>query len=328
MKLSGNDGRPNAIVNGSLLTRTKDPAMKLSHVVGSLGALALLAGCAAATETGDGEVEVGPSLDAVEIANNTPHSGKIRCSTRHADDAEIAAEEARINASAAPATVFRLVSVHVHIIASSTNTTGGVTPTQINDQLTVLNQAYASAGFAFELVSIETTINNAWYTTTDGTTAEKDMKRALRAGSADDLNLYTNNMGGGLLGWAAFPSDYAGHPKLDGVVVLNASLPGGTSAPYNLGDTATHEIGHWMGLYHTFQGGCSKQGDLVSDTPAERSAAFGCPTGRNTCTQAKYPGDDPIHNFMDYTDDSCMDEFTPGQATRMNTQWDAYRLGK
>jgi len=257
-----------------------------------------------------------------------------RCMTRPIDDierAEIDTHLAKVKADKAAPGASRIygngfinITVYVHVIMN-TSGAGNVPTGVINNQISVLNAAYANTSFRFSLGPVDYTTNNTWFTMGPGTSAESQAKNALRKGTADDLNIYTANPGGGLLGWATFPWSYTSRPKDDGIVVLFSSLPGGTAAPYNLGDTATHEVGHWLGLYHTFQGGCAKTGDLVSDTPPERSAAFGCPTGRDSC---KNGGLDPITNFMDYTDDSCMFTFSGGQADRMDSAWSAYRSGK
>ena len=255
-----------------------------------------------------------------------------KCGTHQPSDAEMDAIARTVSARLliSPAVTGGTIEVYVHVIRNGTGSSNGDIPdSQIASQINVLNAAYGPWGWQFHLAATDRTTNASWYTATPGTTAETQMKSALRRGTADDLNLYTNNMGQGLLGWSTFPSSYTSNPKDDGVVILFSSLPGGSAAPYNLGDTATHEVGHWMGLYHTFQGGCQRnasRGDGVADTPAEKNPAFGCPVGQDSCP--KLPGLDPIENFMDYTDDSCMDRFTSGQDSRMDAQFTTYRFGK
>lgn len=222
------------------------------------------------------------------------------------------------------------IDVYIHVITSSDGKEGQMSDTALNAQIDVLNAAYANGKYKFNLKNTSVTNNDEWFTVSPDnfrSKTESEMKTALRQGSADDLNLYTANIGKGLLGWATFPSDYTRSPEMDGVVVLYTSFPGGTATHYNEGDTGTHEVGHWMGLYHTFQGGCSGDGDGVSDTPAEKEANYECPSlgSVDSCSSV---GVDPVTNFMDYVYDSCMTEFTSGQFDRINEMFTAYRANK
>ena len=282
--------------------------------------------------------------DDVSLLASRGETGNERCGTAHLplferDRIEAEIRDRLARQGIAPGSLSALppgsvtITTHVHVINRGTGIANGDVPlSQIQAQIDVLNDSFggttggANTPFRFVLGTVTRTTNATWYTMGHGTTAEAQAKAALRIGSADDLNIYTANPGGGLLGWATFPSSYTSAPSKDGVVLLYSSLPGGSAEPYNEGDTGTHEVGHWLGLYHTFQGGCQKNGgDYVSDTPSEKSAAFGCPTGRDTC---RWVGLDPIENFMDYTDDFCMFEFTQGQSDRMDAAWTAYRAGK
>ena len=321
--------------------------VKRAMVVGILGALPLIVAAAGPAEAQLSRSEAAACAAREAFEDTLPWTFQgvtypsrryfvehFRCGTfqykfqRQSLD-ELDAARGLAASPAAAAVTGGTINVYFHVINKGTGLANGDIPdTQIASQINVLNAAYGPWGWSFNLVSTDRTTNATWYTMTPNSAAETQAKTALRKGSADDLNIYSANIGQGLLGWATFPSSYAGDPSDDGVVLLYSSLPGGTAAPYNLGDTATHEVGHWMGLYHTFQGGCSTNGDLVSDTAAERSPAYGCPTGRDTCSGRKFPGLDPITNFMDYTDDACMFQFTAGQDARMDAQFSTYRSGR
>ncbi len=217
------------------------------------------------------------------------------------------------------------IPVAFHVVYQRSNGEGNVSTSALDAQINVLNSAYSGSGFSFYRYSVDRFASNgSWFTATNGSSAEQGMKQNLADDPRNLLNFYTNKPGGGLLGWATFPWMYGESDYRHGVVVNYGTLPGGYLSPYNGGDTGTHEVGHYLGLYHTFQGGCFGSGDYVSDTPAEASPASGCPTGRDTCSGG---GPDPIRNFMDYTTDACMNQFTGGQRSRMETYTSYYRPG-
>lgn len=189
------------------------------------------------------------------------------------------------------------------------------------------NTGAATTRYRFYLRAIKRVTNDKWYHATLFNYWDQQAKRALHSGAQRTLNLYINGGGGRghtgeILGWARFPWQVAADPELDGVTISHHSMQGGSARHYNRGDTAIHEVGHWLGLYHTFQNGCDRFGDLVDDTPREGQPSFTCPKGRDTCAAAGY---DPVTNFMDYSYDRCMNQFTPGQVDRMDAAWAQWR---
>jgi hypothetical protein len=317
--------------------RRKFVAISVALALGLTFALARTAYNNARAENAPGETS---ALDAITMPGAVASAPKDRdrCGTRDLDESTATSIQNSLNAftkgrgqGRGPGTV--TIPVFFHVVNKGEGIANGDVPiSMLQAQVKVLNQSYSGATggantpFRFVLAGVDRTTNVAWFNAGPDTAAEREMKTALHTGDAKVLNFYTNNAGGYLLGWATFPFWYAGDPLMDGVVCLYSSLPGGSccdGVPYNEGDTGTHEVGHWLGLFHTFQGGCAAiYNDFVDDTPAERSPAFRCPTGRDSCPK---PGVDPIENFMDYTDDPCMFQFTAGQSSRAESLTALYR---
>jgi hypothetical protein len=218
------------------------------------------------------------------------------------------------------------VPVYFHVMMDTAGN-GDVTDEQIDEQMAVLNRDFAgeegegaaNTGFTFTLAGKERIANDKWHLDKNSPKYRRD----TRQGGADALNIWLVDFD--LLGVATFPSDYKSSNGTDGIRIYYGSLPGGPETNYNEGDTIVHETGHWLGLYHTFEGGCYEKrgGDMVADTPPQGAATSHCPEGIDTCPDM--PGLDPIHNYMDYSWDSCYTEFTPGQSQRMHDSWTAYR---
>jgi hypothetical protein len=208
-----------------------------------------------------------------------------------------------------------------------------ISDAQIQSQIDVLNKDFtatnpdfantpaefagvaANVGITFELKQIirKSTTKTSWGTT-------DTMKNAKRGGIAPtspttNLNLWVCTIGGGILGYAQFPG---GSSSTDGVAIDSkyVGVSGTANAPYNLGRTATHEVGHWMNLRHIW-GDASCGNDLVSDTPVAKTSNFGVPVYPyvSTCLPAH---NEMTMNYMDYTDDRGMFMFTNGQKSRMS----------
>ena len=220
------------------------------------------------------------------------------------------------------------VPVWFHVV--SDGAIGNVTQAQIDEQMTVLNLAFAGfyggakSGFRFELAGVTRTDNADWFYGGITGSGERPMKRALHRGGFETLNVYSTTADA-YLGWAYLPGLPDTNLYLDGIVFDWESMVRTSdtyAGRYDLGMTLVHEAGHWVNLEHTFFGGCNAKGDFVDDTPPMKVPTSGCPEGKDTCSE---PGLDPIHNYMDYSYDSCYNQFTAGQVARAQDAWLYYR---
>ncbi|MBD2724575.1 M43 family zinc metalloprotease [Hymenobacter armeniacus] len=242
-----------------------------------------------------------------------------------------------------------VIPVVVHVLYNTA--AENISDAQVQTQIDVLNEDFqklnadANKTYSYSSLAAATPVRFVLapggivhkFTKTRSWSTNDAVKNSKRGG--DDawdatkyLNLWACNLGQGLLGYAQFPG---GAPATDGVVILysafgsRAKMPTGTTGTftttYDLGRTATHEVGHWMNLRHIWgdDGGACTGDDLVTDTPLQGAENYGCPAaGKSSCTNAA-TGGDMFMNYMDYTDDRCMFMFSQGQAARMTAVFDA-----
>ena len=216
----------------------------------------------------------------------------------------------------------KTIGVAVLVIHSGDD--GFLTLQDVDDQIAVLNSAYASHGVRFTRAGAFEVDAPDLFVFAQGWPQELTAKTLLDQKGFDSkhyLRIYTIGLPSLLLGWSTFPWDRSKSPLTDGVVINFGAFPHG-EPPYDLGYTTVHEVGHWLGLLHPFQGGCDGEGDEVADTPAESWPSAGCPIGRDTCAEGDL---DDVTNFMDYSDDACMSHFTRLQAVRLTAMGSKYR---
>ena len=269
------------------------------------------------------------------------HNAQLQNNPKFAERmAQIEEQTNRIlkNQDLARAEVTGVVTIPVVVHVVYNNSTENISAAQIQTQIDVLNEDFRAANSDVSSVpsvfssrvadtEIEFVLDKITRTSTSVSAfGTNDQVKFSAQGGKDaentdtKLNLWVCDISGGILGYAQFPG---GPANTDGVVIdyQYFGTTGTATAPFNLGRTGTHEVGHWLNLRHIWgDGGCSVD-DFVSDTPTSGNPNYGCPSlGTNSCSGGDY---DMWMNYMDYVDDACMYMFTSGQKTRMRATFEA-----
>jgi len=249
------------------------------------------------------------------------------CGTERPSDLQIFKNDSRLRKSRKRLSKNNYVNINVQFVHIIDGKKGRVTPSVRRKQIDVLNMAFEShrITFSYDEKQVRTRVNKDWYRMTLGSAVEREVKKELHGSPERHLNFYTGGLEKDSFGWATFPWRLEGDRDMDGVVVQDSCLPNGSKKNFNLGMTAVHEVGHWLGLYHTFESGCKEYGDHINDTPAHAYANEGTPDGslRNgACNENELA---PVHNYMNYCYDQWMTEFTDAQVKRMHKNILEYR---
>lgn len=208
---------------------------------------------------------------------------------------------------------------------------GYVTSARRIKMVKALNKTFKDSGISFKSAKTQYVYNTDFCYDMEDPATEAIVKQNYHFDPDKYLNIYTAELST-QLGWATFPVEWVFPPNnpnkwMDGVVVWHGIFPGGLNPQYNQGKRVVHEVGHWLGLLHTFQNGCTGNGDDITDTPAHKQANTGVPpegANNGACNPLEQA---PIHNFMNYTDDVCMTHFTPEQVEKMRKLMQLFRPG-
>ncbi|CAH0055831.1 unnamed protein product [Clonostachys solani] len=228
-----------------------------------------------------------------------------------------------------------VVEMNIHAALPSDTPDDYASKETLEKQFDILKTTFASYGIELTLGTISRELNDSisnlsggkyagkYGQLSGGTPALEDYWKRSRTGGYKSAHLFLyRQIDDGFIGISSFPDLERPESEfwLDSVHLVSQALPDSSDTIWNQGKAAIHEFGHWFGLWHVFQGGCSGEGDMVDDTPAQQSTHYGeCPTNADTCPAQE--GLDTPFNYMSYGGDACFSGFTDGQVARVHNMF-------